>query len=107
MNIKTVLIALSATVAAISPAQAGTTKVVTSVDIADLDLTTAEGAAALEHRIDKAVRQLCGSYERRDGAGDRPFAKCVRSARTDSSLEAIVAEARKETGRQATAVAAR
>jgi len=107
MNIKTVLIALAATVAAISPAQAGTTKVVTAVEIADLDLTTAEGAAALEHRIDKAVRQLCGSYERRDGAGDRPFTKCVRSARTDSPLEAILAEARKGIDRRAAAVAAR
>jgi UrcA family protein len=107
MNIKTVLIALTATVAAISPAQAGTTKVSTTVEVADLDLTTAEGAAALEHRIDKAVRQLCGSYERRDGVGDRPFTKCVRAARTDSSFEAILAAARKGTDRQATAVAAR
>ena len=107
MTIKTLLIALATTIATMSPAQAGTTKISTRVAVTDLDLTTAEGTAALEQRIEKTVRQLCGSYDRRDGAGDRPFTKCVRAARTDPSFEAIVAEARKATHRRATSVAAR
>jgi UrcA family protein len=107
MNIKTVLIALAATAAAISPAQAGTTRLSSAVEIADLDLTTPEGAAALEQRIDNAIRHLCGSYDRRDGLGERPFSRCIRAARTDPALETIIADARKDAGRQAVAVAAR
>ena len=59
--IKTVLTAASvALVATASPVMAGPVDVPTKkVSIADLDLTTAAGQAALDRRIDAAARKVC------------------------------------------------
>lgn len=46
-----------------APALAGSTNVV----FADLDLSTAEGQARLEKRVDRAARALCNMDEKRVG----------------------------------------
>jgi UrcA family protein len=50
-------IVLVASVAAASPAQAESTRI---VSYADLDLSSPAGQSALDRRIDNAVRQMCG-----------------------------------------------
>ena len=50
-------IILVASVAAVSPASAESTQV---VSYADLDLTSPAGQAALDRRLNAAIRQVCG-----------------------------------------------
>ena len=54
------------------------------VDYGDLDLSTAEGAAELDRRIDRAAREACGLDERPTGSNmsSRSSRECYREART-------------------------
>jgi UrcA family protein len=77
-----------------TPIQARETTISATVEHRDLDLTTASGAAELERRARIAILQLCGTYDRRDGVGERPFRRCRHSARLNPTVEAIVKQAR-------------
>lgn len=97
MYIKTIL-ACAALVGALAaaPAHAGTARVSADVDYSDLDLAQPEGVAALEQRVQVAVRHMCGSYERRDGMGERPLKRCTQAARLDPQIASLVARAKAE-----------
>jgi UrcA family protein len=66
------------------------------VSYADLDLTTPAGIAALDARLDQAVRRVCGDPYPRDLIGRRDVERC--RAQTRASIQgprsAALAEAR-------------
>jgi len=108
MTIKSTIIAaaIASAIAAV-PAHADTTRTSTQVEVADLDLTTAEGEAALEERMQDAVREMCGSYDRYNGYGERPFRDCVRSVNIEAQAAVLVAEAREAANKTTIELAAK
>jgi|GEM_PF-2844404 len=85
---------LAAGTLAATPLEARETKITATVEHRDLDLTTAQGAAELERRARIAVLRLCGTYDRDDAVGERPFRRCHQSARLSPTVEVILAQAR-------------
>ncbi|MGB3469218.1 MAG: UrcA family protein [Erythrobacter sp.] len=105
------LIALCAIGAAITAPvaaapQAGEEVVTVRIDMADLDITTSEGRAALEARIDARLREACTITNRSPYGYGRPIRDeaCIAKARTEALAKAErVAAARQRGGRQAAA----
>lgn len=66
------------------------------VPYADLNLSTPEGQAALDRRIDKAARQVCGADETVTGSRlkNRAASKCIRTAKEQigAQISALVEE---------------
>ena len=54
-----------------------------AIRVSDLDLSTAAGIARLDHRIDQAVAQICGSAFPTDLDAQAAIARC-RTATMDS-----------------------
>ncbi len=78
-NIALFALALIASAATITPAagQAAEPEMVTSiVATADLDLTTVDGQRALDRRIVRAAREVCGTASDADLAGKNDVRQC-------------------------------
>jgi UrcA family protein len=71
------------------PAVAQTTSV--PVSFADLDLTSATGKIALEHRIDRAVTAICGIPDAIDLWAARATEKCRVETRAQARPRVVVA----------------
>jgi len=99
--------ALAAAVMAATPVQARDVSISATVDYTGLDLSTTEGVAILERRVDKAIRQLCATYDRRDAVGSRPIAECKRSITLEPSLETLIARAKSESSANKTVAVAK
>lgn len=82
----------SATVSAEAPK--GREQVSINVSSADLDLTTQEGVAQLQNRIDKAIAAVCNPGDR-IGADLSPDYKCRRemAANVQPTMQQIAARA--------------
>ena len=98
-NIAPFALALIASAATIAPTagQASEPATVTStVATADLDLTTAEGQRALERRIVRAAREVCGTASDSDLAGKNDVRQCRIDtiAAATSQREQLLAAAR-------------
>ncbi|MBO80801.1 UrcA family protein [Citromicrobium bathyomarinum] len=71
-----------------------------SIDVqySDLNLATPEGQKALERRIDKAAKQVCGADEARTGTRvvDRDARICVRNAKRqiETQIAAVIEKER-------------
>ena len=89
MKTSLVLIAATALALPVVPAMAQNASV--SVPYADLDLSSPEGSATLDKRIDAAARKVCGIGELRTGTRLNPSAarKCV--ANVDRQVRAQIA----------------
>lgn len=60
-----------------TPALAETPTIATStVQTADLDLSSAKGQRALDHRLSQAVKEVCGSASDSDIAGKNEVRRC-------------------------------
>lgn len=85
--LKTASITLAAalTLAGTAVAAQETDTRTTGVTYRDLDLSTAEGRAELDRRIDNAARQVCGVNERQLGSNimTRESRTCYRSAKRE------------------------
>lgn len=72
-----------------------------NINVADLDLATAEGQRRLDHRIEWAARRVCEIGQVRTGTR-LPYsdaAKCVEEARASAELQlAVVLEHRQRGG---------
>ena len=96
------ILLLAGTVAAcVAPAAAETMSV--PVNIGDLDLASVEGRAALNHRIDFAVRQICGEHDARDLSGAIAVRRCTRQTRAATEPQIQQALATRTTTRIAIA----
>ena len=76
----------------------GQTRIVISP--AGLDLTTAEGRAALDLRVVHAVRTACGTPSPADARGRSKAADCLTEARTAAAeqREVLIAQAMRGAG---------
>jgi UrcA family protein len=72
-------IVLIASLAAANPAQAESR----TVSFADLDLTSPNGQAALDRRLENAVRQVCGSPYPIDLQSVNEVTRCRRETRAN------------------------
>ena len=66
------LLTFTATPALAEPAAISTTK----VQVADLDLSTAQGQRALDRRLNRAVIEVCGTASDADLAGKNEVRRC-------------------------------
>jgi UrcA family protein len=89
---RTVPLALIAAAIAATPAAADQGR---RVSYADLDLTSESGIATLDARIDRAVRQICGSASPSDLRGRHYVQRCrtetrasVQARRSDALAQA-------------------
>ena len=92
--LKPILIAAATLAAAanLSPAFAKPiTPEVRTVAYADLDLSTAAGRSRLEHRIEAAVREVCGAAPSFDLARRHAVRECLVETRANVQLPAPVA----------------
>lgn len=78
-------------------AQGRTTKSV-EVSYAGLDLTSADGRATLDGRIRGAVRQVCGSYDRRDLYEMTDHRSCMQEANFSAKRAKVSLIAKAEAG---------
>ena len=60
----------------------------TTVQYADLDLTTSSGVQQLYRRIDGAAERVCGTYDQRSLARRADWKRCYAEA-VDSAVEKI------------------
>lgn len=100
------LIALAAIAAPVAAAAPADTTVTVKVAFADLDVTTPEGRAALEARIDTKVRAACTIESSSRYAYGRPVVDetCIADARAQALATAErVATAKSRNGRQVAA----
>lgn len=93
---KTIAAIAAATLAlSTAPAFAGSV----SVNYKDLDLSTPAGQAELDHRLDRAAREVCGMDEIQTGTRipSRSARKCYKNAREklDERIAMLVARERK------------
>ena len=95
---KTPLIALAASLAMLTaiPASAETV----TVEHRDLNLSSAEGQAALDQRIDRAARQVCGLDDARTATRLAPLKdkKCYRQAKAEVKKQVAAAVAAQQLG---------
>ena len=71
-----------------TPALAETPVIATStVQTADLDLSTAKGQQALERRLQQAVKEVCGSASDVDVAGKNDVRRCRAETLANLSSE--------------------
>lgn len=100
-------LALTAAVTApVAAAPAGEETVTVRVEIADIDLATTEGRAALEARVDAKLRAACTveSNSRYSYGRDIVDQKCVADARTEALAQAgRIAASRTRGGREVAA----
>ena len=83
-----------------SPALANSSEFVTKdVEFADLNLSTPEGQARLEQRIESAAKSVCSVYEERTGTRLRSpkHTACLANARASGKkqMAAVVADQRR------------
>lgn len=91
-------IAVTATgFSASASAQGRTTKSV-EISYADLDLTSAEGRSSLDGRIKGAVRQVCGTYDRKSLHDAADHGTCVEEAKMSAKRAKVSLIARAEAG---------
>jgi len=86
--------------------QSGEEVVTVRIDTSDIDLSSTEGRAALEARIDARLREACTINERSPYGYGRPIRDeaCIANARAEALAKAErVAAARQRAGRQAAA----
>ncbi|OZA92064.1 UrcA family protein [Altererythrobacter sp. H2] len=102
---KAALLAFAGTLAsltAIAPAAAevATRTNTTSVQYADLNLSHPEGQAALERRIDRAARKVCGLDQQRTGTRLVPLedTRCYRQAKAEAKKQVAAAAAEQQLG---------
>lgn len=76
----------------------GATREVSVVRTADLDLSTAKGRSALQHRLANAARQVCGTASDTDLEGKKHVRKCRDEtlARAFAQRDDLVASRREE-----------
>ena len=79
-SIVTILAALALSGMSAAPA-AAEDEVSVSVDFADLDLTSSAGSAALDRRIDAAVKEVCAKPDIRNLKAMTAWEECKASAR--------------------------
>lgn len=96
---KTPLIALAAGLAVLAPLPAAAQQTV-SVEHRDLNLASPEGQAALDKRIERAARQVCGLDETRTGTRLAPLKdmKCYRQAKAQVKKQVAAAVAAQQLG---------
>ena len=86
MQANTIKIAIAAAALALAPAvsAAETGQRTTGVTYSDLDLTTPEGVAELDRRIDTAAREVCEADRQQTGTRlrSREARDCVEMAKT-------------------------
>jgi len=75
-------------------------RVVRSIEVpfVDLDLTTPEGAATLEHRLRAATTQVCGSLPRGPLREVSDYKNCVRETEESGQRAMVTLIARAEAG---------
>ena len=97
---KTPVMALAATCAALAALPAAAQDRSVAVPYADLNLATPEGQAALDQRINRAARQVCGLDEVRTGTRLRSNIdrECFRQARTQVKQQVAAALAQQQLG---------
>ncbi len=110
--LKISLLAATVLCAAVAPAfaeDAASDIVQRSVSYADLDLSAPAGVAALDHRIDAAVAQVCGRADPRDLGAWTAIEHCRVEARSKIELtrNALVASAKAQKPAQAVVLAAK
>lgn len=74
-----------------------------SIDIeyADLDLTSPQGQAKLERRIDAAARQICGANEQRTGTRiiiDPKVRTCIAEVKAKTAPQVAAAKRERQLG---------
>lgn len=89
----------TATIAQEEPPQVG-------VSYADLNLSTEAGKAQLNHRIEIAVREVCGSQQRNDLKSSMAVRSCTAKAR-ENARSAVNAKIAARTASTAIATASR
>ena len=97
----TILAALVAASLSATPAFAQDPATVrVTISPAGLDLTTAEGRAALDLRVVHAVRTACGTPSPADARGRTKAADCLAEARTAAAeqREVLIAQAMRGAG---------
>ena len=68
------------------------------VEYGDLDLTTEDGKSTFSSRIRGAVRQVCGSYNRKNIVERRDYGACVDQAQQSASRASVTILAAAEAG---------
>ncbi|WP_156679885.1 UrcA family protein [Sphingomonas profundi] len=102
-TIRTLAVSAAATLAAVAgiPAHAADLGDQRSVEIrhGDLDLTSAQGSAALQRRVRLAVRSVCGTADTRDLAAQQRMAACRAQANAAARprVDLAIASARSAT----------
>ncbi len=86
--IMTALVAL-APVSAMAPAPVLAQEIITSIEVpfGDLDLSSLEGQAALETRLDAATRAVCGEPRQRDLKGMVAWEECRAKAEAEAKAQ--------------------
>jgi len=84
MSAAVLLSALALSYAAMCPADESTGAYQTTVKYADLNVSSASGAAALYARISVAAGGVCRTLDGRDLASKMHFDRCVHQAITDA-----------------------
>jgi UrcA family protein len=80
-SIFALLAALAFTGLGTVPAAAADEVITVAVDFADLDLTAPAGSAALEQRIDAAVKEVCAKPDIRNLKATTAWEECKATAR--------------------------
>ena len=98
------LFTLAAPLATLAPApvaaQAGATTGQISIDYRDLNLSTPEGQAVLDQRINKAARSICAADEQTTGTRipSSEAVKCVSKAKAQAKTQVAAAIAAQQRG---------
>lgn len=95
---KTPLMALAASLAVLTAVPASAESI--TVEHRDLNLSSPEGQAALDQRIDRAARKVCGLDEQRTGTRLAPLkdTKCYRQAKAQVKQQVAAAVAAQQLG---------
>jgi UrcA family protein len=97
MFARSALAALALTVAAASPALAAPES--RTVGFGDLNLATSQGRTALDQRLNRAAKAVCGVGDKRDLTGIMAANTCHQAAMTEARIAADAAIARKSGAR--------
>ncbi|PAX09609.1 UrcA family protein [Sphingomonas lenta] len=87
-------LAIAAAVVAPTPALAASDVRTASVSHADLNLASAKGRAALERRVNGAIKRVCGAGQNRDLGSAMRELRCMADARTRARTDIAALERR-------------
>lgn len=82
-----------------TPAAAQTISI--DVSYADLDLTSPQGQAALDRRIDSAAREICGGEEQRTGTRivmNTKVRTCIAEVKAKAAIQVAAAKRERQLG---------